>query len=110
MERLHKFCRERWPPARRYHARLGAPPTVGRGGAMRVLDFILVVLVSMLALAAGGAPGAVANLPSETDGLIAFQRNDDAHGQIWLIDPSRNAPAVNLTSGTAPEARPAWGP
>ena len=77
---------------------------------MRVPGFILVVLVSMLALAAGGAPGAVANLPSETDGLIAFQRNDDAHGQIWLIDPSRNAPAVNLTSGTAPEARPAWGP
>jgi hypothetical protein len=77
---------------------------------MRVPGFILVVLVPMLALAAGGAPAAVANLPSETDGLIAFQRNDDAHGQIWLIDPSRDTAAVNLTSGTAPEARPAWGP
>jgi hypothetical protein len=77
---------------------------------MRAPGSILVVLVSMLALAAGGAPAAVASLPSQTDGLIAFQRNDDAHGQIWLVDPTRNAAAVNLTSGTAPEARPAWGP
>jgi hypothetical protein len=69
-----------------------------------------VAVTSVLAPATAGAPAAVANPPSETDGLIAFQRNDDAQGQIWLIDPSRTAGAVDLTSGTAPEARPAWGP
>jgi hypothetical protein len=73
-------------------------------GATRVL----VVLGSVLALAAVHTASAVANLPSETDGLIAFQRNDDLHGEIWLTDPTRNG-AVKV-SDTAPEARPAWGP
>ena len=57
------------------------------------------------------AASAVAALPSQTDGAIAFQRNDDAHGEIWLIDPNAAAPASTpVTGDAAPQARPAWGP
>ena len=54
-----------------------------------------------------------ANIPSHIDGLIAFQRNDDAAGQIWVMDPTAASPeasAVRVTSGSEPEARPAFGP
>jgi hypothetical protein len=60
-----------------------------------------------------GAVSAEANLPSERNGAIAFQRNDDAHGEIWALDPAAPSPeltAVKVTSDGAPEARPAWGP
>jgi hypothetical protein len=75
--------------------------------------FGLVVLASMLGVACLRAASAVASLPSQTDGVIAFQRNDDADGEVWLIDPSQASPestAVKVTSDPAPEARPAWGP
>jgi hypothetical protein len=70
---------------------------------------LAVVLVGLLL----GAAGARANIPSHIDGLIAFQRNDDADGQIWVIDPTAASPeasAARVTSGPEPEARPAFGP
>jgi hypothetical protein len=69
---------------------------------------IAVVLLGLLAAAT-----ARANVPAHKDGLIAFQRGDDAAGQIWLLDPTAAAPetsAVRVTSGPEPEARPAFGP
>jgi hypothetical protein len=59
------------------------------------------------------AAGARANVPAHIDGLIAFQRGDDASGQIWVLDPTAAAPeasAVRVTSGPEPEARPTFGP
>jgi hypothetical protein len=59
----------------------------------------------------GGVAGA--NVPAQLDGLIAFQRNDDASGQIWVLDPTAPSPeatAVKATAGSEPEARPTYGP
>jgi hypothetical protein len=69
---------------------------------------IAVVLLGLLAAAT-----ARANVPSHEDGLIAFQRNDDASGEIWVLDPTAAAPqasALRVTSGPQPEARPTFGP
>lgn len=54
-----------------------------------------------------------ANLPSQQDGRIVYQRGDDAQGEIWILDPAAASPegsATKLTTDGAPEARPAWGP
>ena len=70
-------------------------------------------LTLALALLTIGTSRAEANLPSEQNGAIAFQRNDDAHGEIWVLDPTAPSPelnAVKVTSDGSPEARPAWGP
>lgn len=67
-------------------------------------------LVVTFAVTAGVAP---ANVPSHINGLIAFQRNDDASGQIWVVDPTAASPeasAVQVTTGPEPEARPTYGP
>src|SRR6188472_3864331 len=95
--------------ARGVPAEASRPTRPGPTGGARVV-LVLAVFGSMLALTAMRAPSAVANLASNRDSVAAFQRSDDARGQIWLLDPTTNAPVVNLTSGTAPEARPAQGP
>jgi hypothetical protein len=72
----------------------------------------MVVACVLIAGAAHATP-TEASLPSESDGVIAFQRGDDAHGQIWVFDPSRNIPLgvqTKITSGTAVEADPAYSP
>jgi uncharacterized membrane protein YgcG len=66
-----------------------------------------------LGCAAAAPSPAGANLPSQQDGRIAYQRNDDAQGEIWVLDPAAASPessAAKLTTDGAPEARPAWGP
>jgi hypothetical protein len=75
---------------------------------------LMATIGSCAALVPIACPSAAsANLPSETDGLIAYQRNDDARGEIWLLDPAASAPesaATKLTVDGVAEARPAWGP
>jgi hypothetical protein len=69
--------------------------------------------LALLTVGAVSAVSAEANLPSEQNGAIAFQRNNDAHGEIWVIDPAAPSPeltAIRVTSDGSPEARPAWGP
>jgi hypothetical protein len=69
------------------------------------------VCTLVLAVLALWPPVAQANLPSEDNGLIAFQRNDDAHGEIWVLDPTAPTPeasAIKVTSEAAPEAQPAY--
>jgi hypothetical protein len=76
----------------------------------RHLHTSVAVAVAILGLLGATAR---ANVPSHIDGLIAFQRNDDAAGQIWVMDPTAASPeasAVRVTSGSDPEARPAFGP
>jgi len=75
-----------------------------------------------LALAAVlGAAGVVdwsvsaahANQPSNRSGLIAYQRNADASGEVWVLNPNAADPeggAVEVSSDGVPEARPAYGP
>src|SRR4051812_28654397 len=71
------------------------------------------IIVTTLILGLSGPGNAEANLPSQVDGRIAFQRGDDTHGEIWMLDPTAASPelgAVKVTSDSAPEAKPAWGP
>jgi hypothetical protein len=42
-----------------------------------------------LLVTAGNGGAARAHVPSRVDGLIAFQRNEDQHGVIWVLDPPR---------------------
>jgi hypothetical protein len=72
-------------------------------------------LVIMATAVISGVIGGVgrANVPAQLDGLIAFQRNADASGQIWVMDPTAASPeatAVKVTTGSEPEAHPAYGP
>lgn len=77
----------------------------------RLLRIALVVTPTLLLALVGSA--AHANIPSNEDGLIAFQRGGDANGQVWVMDPSSGSPeatAVQVTTGPEPEAQPAYGP
>jgi hypothetical protein len=68
-------------------------------------------LVAFMSIGVIDAP-AQANAPSHANGVIAFQRNDDNHGEIWVVDPSVTEPAdtvARVTTGPDPEARPAYG-
>jgi hypothetical protein len=72
-----------------------------------------IVVACVLIAAAAHVSPSQASLPSASDGVIAFQRGDDAHGAIWVFDPSRNLPAgaqSRITDAGAVEADPAYSP
>jgi Tol biopolymer transport system component len=97
-------------PAREYGRLKDGPMFEGSTplGRLRALPLVL----ALVFVALPPAP-ARANLPSEIDGLIAYQHGDDADGQIWVLDPAAASPeagATKLSDGSAPEASPAWGP
>jgi hypothetical protein len=80
---------------------------------MRHLGRIGLVVMAAAVIVGAVGSAARANVPSHIDGLIAFQRNADASGQIWVMDPTAASPegsAVKVTTGSEAEARPAYGP
>lgn len=79
-------------------------------GHVRRPGSAVAALIVLAAVGLGTRPAA-ANLPSQENGRIAFQRNDDAQGEIWVLSPGDASPAaLKVTTDGLPEARPAWGP
>src|SRR5829696_7078246 len=79
-----------------------------RAGRLALAALLVVAGVVEWSVAA-----AHANVPSNRSGLIAFQRNGDASGQVWVLNPNAPNPeaaAVKVSTDGAPAARPAYGP
>jgi hypothetical protein len=80
---------------------------------MRHLGWIGLVVMAAAVIVSVIGGVARANVPAQIDGLIAFQRNDDTSGQIWVLDPTAASPeatAVKVTTGSEPEVHPTYGP
>jgi hypothetical protein len=90
------------------HRGMGHTVSAHRAGRMALAALLVVAGVVEWSVAA-----AHANVPSNRSGLIAFQRNGDASGEVWVLNPNAPEPegaAVKVSSDGVPEARPAYGP
>jgi hypothetical protein len=79
----------------------------------RARRLALAALLVVAGVVEWSVAAAHANVPSNRSGLIAFQRNDGASREVWVLNPSAPDPegaAVKVSSGGAPAARPAYGP
>ena len=79
-----------------------------RAGRLALAALLVVAGVVEWSIAA-----AHANVPSNRSGLIAFQRDDDNSGEVWVLNPNAPDPegaAVKVPTDGVPAARPAYGP